>query len=60
MAGHAVTAPTAFDLATLADDMRDLADQAAAAVNVVQSPVVGAWIAHTHWLAKQLEERKTP
>ena len=56
-----MTAPVkVVDLAALADDMRDLADTAAAAVDAVNAPELAAWIARTHWLAGRLEKGQTP
>lgn len=55
-----MTAPVVVDLSALADDMRDAADAAAAAIDAVNSPETAAWIARTHWLAGQLEKGKAP
>ena len=52
--------PVVVDLAAIADDMRDLADATAAAIDAVNSPETAAWIARTHWLAHQIEKGTTP
>ena len=52
--------PTVVDLSAIADDMRDVADAAAAAIDAVNAPETAAWIARTHWIAAQIEKGKTP